>query len=492
MSREFPTADEEYEADEPHESEERDEVEGAEGERLQKLIARAGIASRRAAEELISQGRVSINGHVIKELGAKADPDRDRILVDGKPLRFRTGPSTVVLLHKPRGVVTTKNDPEKRSTVYDLLPRQYQHVHPVGRLDYDTAGILLLTDDGELTQMLTHPSHGVEKVYSARVRGLVPLTTIKKLEAGIYLEDGKTAPCRIRMRAQTENNSLVELTLHEGRNRQVRRMLEAVGHPVSALRRIRFGGLDLEGVPVGTFRVLLPGEVNKLHKLAEAKPSTKTGPKKPRAFKTKSAKTSKPKTTPSQTAAAKMVPAKGTSAKPAQSKPLRPQATASKATSSKSTASKAPQPRGAQFKITGTKTARVDRSSQRTTQGQSPQGPTTQARPGQGRPAQQRTPQGHAAQGQAARGRPAARTTGAGQRIEQRSTNTPPARLKTFRERTAGEPGQRKTGHNQSTPQSGERSRKPSQSSARDTNSQSRQNPLARRIEQQWKRNRDA
>jgi 23S rRNA pseudouridine2605 synthase len=253
----------------------------ADGERLQKLIARAGVSSRRAAEEMIEQGRVSVNGHIVRELGAKADPLRDRIVVDGQPLRTPTGPATVLLLHKPTGVVTTKKDPEGRTTITHLLPDKYKHLHPIGRLDFDTAGVLLLTDDGSLTQLLTHPSHGVEKTYWARVRGHVSVPTLKKLEEGIYLEDGKTAPCKARVRAQTENNALVQLTLHEGRNRQVRRMLDAVGHPVRALRRVRFAGLGLEGMLAGTYRVLLPGEVHALRKAAEAKPAKAKSPRKP-------------------------------------------------------------------------------------------------------------------------------------------------------------------------------------------------------------------
>jgi 23S rRNA pseudouridine2605 synthase len=245
------------------------------------LIARAGVTSRRAAEEMIEQGRVSVNGHIVRELGAKADPQRDRIVVDGQPLRLPTGPATVLLLHKPTGVVTTKKDPEGRTTVTHLLPDKYKHLHPIGRLDFDTAGVLLLTDDGSLTQLLTHPSHGVEKTYWARVRGHVTVPTLKKLEEGIYLEDGKTAPCKARVRAQTENNALVQLTLHEGRNRQVRRMLEAVGHPVRALRRVRFAGLGLEGMLAGAYRVLLPGEVHALRKAAEAKPAKARSPRKP-------------------------------------------------------------------------------------------------------------------------------------------------------------------------------------------------------------------
>jgi pseudouridine synthase len=257
---------------------------------LQKLIARSGLASRRAAEEIIQQGRVTVNGHVVTELGFKADPHRDRIVVDGHPLKMPSGPATVLLLHKPTGVVTTKKDPEGRTTVTHLLPDKYKHLHPIGRLDYDTAGVLLLTDDGSLTQLLTHPSHGVEKVYWARVRGTVTVPTIKRLEQGVYLEDGKTAPCKVRVRAQTEHNALVQITLHEGRNRQVRRMLEFVGHPVRALRRVRFAGLGLEGMLTGDHRVLLPGEVHTLRKKAESKASTpsKARPSRPKPPSAKS------------------------------------------------------------------------------------------------------------------------------------------------------------------------------------------------------------
>jgi pseudouridine synthase len=247
-----------------------------EGERLQKLIARAGIASRRAAEELITEGRVFVNGRAVKELGAKANPQTDRIVVDGKPIVFSDKASTVVLLHKPRGYVTTKSDPEKRAVVFDLLPKKLQHLHPVGRLDYDTAGVLILTDDGDLTHLLTHPSHGIEKVYHARARGEIKTEELKKLESGVWITEGegsaqrkvKTLRCRAKLRAQTESNALVEIALREGRNRQVRRMLEAIGHPVSALRRISFAGVELEGLPSGAHRVLLDGEVHELRKRA--------------------------------------------------------------------------------------------------------------------------------------------------------------------------------------------------------------------------------
>lgn len=241
-------------------------------ERLQKLIARAGIASRRAAEELITSGKVAVNGHAVTELGAKADPATDRITVEGKPLLLPTGPATVVLLHKPRGVVTTRSDPEGRPIVLDLLPKNLRHLHPVGRLDYDTSGVLLLTDDGDLTHALTHPSHQIEKLYQARVRGKVEEKTLERLRRGVRLEDGPTAPCRVRVRAVTERNTLLEIALREGRNRQVRRMLEAVGHPVSTLRRVRFAGVELEGLPPGAHRILLPAEVHHIRKLLTAKP----------------------------------------------------------------------------------------------------------------------------------------------------------------------------------------------------------------------------
>jgi pseudouridine synthase len=285
-------------------------------ERLQKLLSRAGIASRRAAETLIAEGCVSVNGHVVTELGAKADPRADKIVVNGKPLVFSDAEKIVVLLHKPRGYVTTKSDPEGRATVLDLLPKKLAHLNPVGRLDFNTAGVLLLTDDGDLLHFLTHPSRGVEKVYHARVGGKVLPETIRQIESGVFIEDGerkiKTAPCRARVHAQTESNALVEITLHEGRNRQVRKMLEAVGHRVSSLRRVKFGNLELDEMPAGTYRVLLPGEVHALRKLTE-----KGALKKPRAAKTSARKAAPKLTAPKATA---------------------PKATAPKATAPKATA----------------------------------------------------------------------------------------------------------------------------------------------------------
>lgn len=222
---------------------------------------------------------MSVNGHVITELGAKADPLRDAITVDGRPVVVSRDVSTVVLLHKPRGYVTTKSDPQGRATVLDLLPKKLAHLNPIGRLDFNTTGVLLLTDDGDLLHLLTHPSHGVEKVYHARVDGKIASETLKKIESGIFIQDGeqtvKTAPCRASVRAQTENNALVEIALREGRNRQVRKMLEAVGHRVSSLRRVRFANVELEELPVGAHRVLLSGEVHALRKMAEKSVRTK-------------------------------------------------------------------------------------------------------------------------------------------------------------------------------------------------------------------------
>jgi pseudouridine synthase len=293
---------------------ETSQAETRQAERLQKLLSRAGVASRRAAENLIAQGRVSVNGHVVTELGAKADPLRDKIIADGKPVVFSDAAKTVVLLHKPRGTVTTKSDPEGRATVLDLLPKKLAHLNPVGRLDFNTAGVLLLTDDGDLLHLLTHPSHGVEKIYHARVGGKVSPETIRKIEAGIFIEDGerkfKTAPCRARVCAQTENNALVEIVLREGRNRQVRKMLEAVGHRVSSLRRVKFANLELEEMPAGAYRILLPGEVHALRKIAE-----KSIQKKPRATRSTPAAKRAKKTVAKKPVAKKPV-AKKSPAKP--------------------------------------------------------------------------------------------------------------------------------------------------------------------------------
>jgi len=284
------------------------------------LLSRAGIASRRAAETLSAEGRVSVNGKVVTELGAKADPRNDKILVNNKPLVISDAAPTVVLLHKPRGYVSTKSDPQGRPTVLDLMPKKLQHLNPVGRLDFDTSGVLLLTDDGDLLHLLTHPSHGVEKVYHARVGGKVLPDTTKKLEAGIYIQEDdqhiKTSPCRVQVRAQTENNALVEITLREGRNRQVRKMLDAVGHRVSSLRRIRFADLELDELSAGAYRILLPGEVHALRKTAEKGLQKKPRTRSPRAAAGKGATASRPRVA-SRDAGAKPSSTRSSGTKPA-------------------------------------------------------------------------------------------------------------------------------------------------------------------------------
>ncbi len=252
----------------PTHARERDE---GEKERVSKLLARAGIASRRAAEDLIIKGEVSVNGHYVSEPGVKADPKRDKIVVSGRPLLIGEKTTTVLLLHKPKNVMTTRDKREDRPTVFDLLPHKFRSFHPVGRLDFDTSGVLLLTDDGELTHLLTHPSHGAEKEYEARVRGEVQPGELDRVRKGIRLEDGVTAPCFAKIVGQSEKNALVLLRIREGRNRQVRRMLDAVGHPVSSLRRTKFAGVELEGLQAGAFRILLPGEIKALRKKVETK-----------------------------------------------------------------------------------------------------------------------------------------------------------------------------------------------------------------------------
>lgn len=223
------------------------------GERLQKVLARVGIGSRRVCEDLIAEGRVTVNGDVA-ELGRRVDPDHDLVEVDGAPVGVR--PDLVYyLLNKPAGVVTTASDPQGRPTVVDLVPAE-PRVFPVGRLDLETEGLLLLTNDGEITNRITHPSRGVEKEYLAVVEGSPSRAALRRLREGVELDDGLTAPAQ----AVLVSPGLVRLTIHEGRNRQVRRMLDAVGHPVTRLMRTRVGPLSDRRLPPGEWRELTVGE----------------------------------------------------------------------------------------------------------------------------------------------------------------------------------------------------------------------------------------
>ncbi|NPV26288.1 MAG: rRNA pseudouridine synthase [Firmicutes bacterium] len=236
-------------------------------ERLQKVLAQAGIASRRRSEELILAGRVRVNGIIVNQLGMKVDWDRDVIEVDGRRLKKPVEP-VYILLNKPVGYVTTVRDPQGRKKVTDLIRGVSERIYPVGRLDYDTEGLLLLTNDGELTYALTHPKHEVSKTYLAKVLGVPSPAKLRTLQRGVQLEDGKTAPARVRLLARIEGNALLEIQVHEGRNRQVRRMCEAIGHPVLELKRTQLAFLSLDGLRVGQYRHLTPAEVRKLKQLA--------------------------------------------------------------------------------------------------------------------------------------------------------------------------------------------------------------------------------
>jgi len=231
-------------------------------QRLHKLIAAAGWCSRRQAEVLIATGRVTVNGRVAV-LGETADPRRDVILVDGQPLG-RHEALCYLLMHKPAGVVTTLRDPGGRPVVTDLLRDVPARVYPVGRLDLTTSGLLLLTNDGELANRLAHPSHEVVKTYLVRVRGVLTADAVRQLEQGVKLTDGLTAPAKVTRVRHAGGHAWFELTIHEGRNRQVRRMCEALGLPVSRLMRIGYAFLTLDGLAPGEYRHLTATEVARL------------------------------------------------------------------------------------------------------------------------------------------------------------------------------------------------------------------------------------
>jgi pseudouridine synthase len=228
-------------------------------ERLQKILSRAGIASRRASERLMIEGRVSVNGEPVRTLGTKADPVRDDIRVDGR--RIKVGARRVyVLLNKPPGYVSTRSDPQHRPTILDLVPDVREYVYPVGRLDFDSKGLILLTNDGDLAARLSHPRHGVDRVYDARVLGEPDERDLKRLRTGVIVDGHPTLPAEVR----PIGPGRLRITIREGRNRQVRRMCEAIGHPVTELARVAIGPITDAKLKPGQWRMLTEAEVKKL------------------------------------------------------------------------------------------------------------------------------------------------------------------------------------------------------------------------------------
>lgn len=232
-------------------------------ERLQKFLARAGIASRRQAEDYIRQGLIQVNGQVVSEMGQKIDPDKDVVSYKGKEVAVKQE-LLYILLNKPLNVVTTLKDPQGRKKVTDLLQGIKTRIYPVGRLDYNTEGLLLLTNDGELAYRLTHPKYKVKKTYRVKVQGILSQASVEILRQGVTLDDGPTMPAEVRVISRGRDVTSLEISIHEGRNRQVRRMCEAVGHSVTALKRISFGALELKELKPGEFRFLEEKEITDL------------------------------------------------------------------------------------------------------------------------------------------------------------------------------------------------------------------------------------
>ncbi|HEY8558921.1 MAG TPA: pseudouridine synthase [Pyrinomonadaceae bacterium] len=248
-------------------------------ERLNKLIAQAGVASRRGADELIAEGAVSVNGEIVTEPGTKADPEKDHIKVRGKLINAKIAQreKVYILLNKPKGYLSSAADPEGRKLVTDLV-KGYGKLHPVGRLDYNTEGLIILTNDGEFTNLVAS-SKTIPKVYEVKVKGLPNENAINKLRRGVRLDDGfKTAPAQIRELKGTDKNGWYEVTLYEGHNQQIRKMFDSVGHSVVKLKRIAIGSIDYDRLPTGAYRELDPEEVKNIAAPAKA-PKPKPAPK---------------------------------------------------------------------------------------------------------------------------------------------------------------------------------------------------------------------
>lgn len=237
--------------------------------RLQKYMSMCGVGSRRKNEEYILAGRVAINGHVITELGTKVDPDHDEVVFDGRKLHLEQ--TVTIALNKPVAVMCTNHDPEGRLTIQEFVKDIPVHLYHIGRLDYDTEGLLLMTNDGELANLMMHPRHEIRKVYHVYCEGVLQDKELKKLREGVLLDDGMTAPAGIRVIDCNDKKSELMVTIHEGRNRQVRRMFAAVGHTVIKLRRERIGTISLKGLRTGAWRVLSEQEVETLCQIAMGK-----------------------------------------------------------------------------------------------------------------------------------------------------------------------------------------------------------------------------
>ena len=239
-------------------------------ERLQKYLARCGVASRRKAEAMIKQGLVKVNGQVISEMGFQVEPEKDKVEVQDRKIEPEKR-KVYLLLNKPCRVVTTLNDPQGRKKVTDLLKGVPERVYPIGRLDYQSEGLLLLTNDGELTYRLTHPRFEIAKTYLVKVQGRVNKQNVDRLQKGVELEDGLTQPALVKIRQSEPAETFLEITIREGRNRQVRRMCEKIGHPVISLKRLKFGPVDLGNLKVGQYRELKPKEIQALKKACHLK-----------------------------------------------------------------------------------------------------------------------------------------------------------------------------------------------------------------------------
>lgn len=246
------------------------------GIRLQKVIAQAGLASRRAAEEMIRQGRVKVNGVVVYELGTRVDPDRNEILVDGQPIAG-SSEKVYLLFYKPKNCVTTLNDPQGRKTIMDFMADLTVRVFPVGRLDYDAEGLLVITNDGALGHRLQHPSFEVTKTYEVKIAGHPTEKALNELRWGIQLDEGRTAPAQVEMLRLLPHKAWIKIVMYQGWYRQIKRMCDAVGHPVLKIKRTRYGPLKVGRLTPGSYRILSRKEIQELFRTVQLDDNKRTG-----------------------------------------------------------------------------------------------------------------------------------------------------------------------------------------------------------------------